>query len=130
MGQPVSNHLPLLSWIFLLAGLTGSVTAHSAGASASATASVIAPSNASSTFSAYELLFDTSTGSLSIRMNGSPARLTLLEPACIKQSGGYQCNSATTLQMASDNTLNEGVSVSLIQSDADKTIVMAMLAYN
>jgi hypothetical protein len=130
MGQPVSMRLPLTSYIFLLAGLMGPAIGHSAGASASATVSIIAPANATSAFSAYELLFDTSTGSLSIRMSSSPAKLMLLELACSMQSGGNQCNSATTLQMASDNTLNEGVSVSLNQSDADKTIVMAMLAYN
>jgi hypothetical protein len=133
MDRPVLMRRPSGTWIILLAGLAGPGMAYSAGANASATASIIAPTNASSAVSTYQLLFNTSTGSLSIRINGAPARVALLTSACSLFSGiGNQCNSATTFQVASDGRLDddEGVSISLSQSDADKTVLMAMLAFN
>lgn len=141
--------LPLPSWIFLLAGLLGPGIVHSVAATASATASIIAPANVTSAafsaiksaafsavtstdFSAvasHQIIFSTSTGVLTIRLMGAPASAAEVATAC---SAGRGCNAATTLQLTSDGTLNaeNGVSMSFLQSDDNKAIVMAMLSYN
>jgi hypothetical protein len=131
----------------LLACLAGPAVVYCADAKAvagvNASATLIAPPvnisltiaaviSAASFASASQLLFSTQTGNLTIYIAGIPARASI-QTSCSRFSGiGIICNPATTLQMASDGTLNDGqgISVSLSQSEDDKAVVMAMLAFN
>jgi len=124
------------AWVGLLANLTGADTVHSAGASASAAATIVAPvsTSASITTAFTQTLFSTSTGVLTIRIPGAPMKIMSVEYSCgMTNSLAKACNAPTTLQVVNDGTLNgsHGISISLTQGDGNSPdAVMAMLNYN
>ena len=130
-----------LHQLFVCAGffasLTGASIVHSAGARSSASATIITPVNVStSAVAAYtQVLFSSSTGTLSIRIPIAPATRGLVQSACgwaMNGGGNSQCNAPTTLQMVNDGTLTgqQGVSLSVTRESNASRVVMAMLNYN
>ena len=129
-------------WLGLLPGLAGLTIAHSAGTTASATATIVtadnftasvSPDNLPASVSFTSVLFNTSTGVLTFRINGAPARAALVQSLCgLSRGSSRECSAPTTFKVVSDGTLNgkQSVSISLSQSDDNKAVVLAMLAYD
>ena len=121
----------------LLASATGAGVVYSAGAKTSASVTIVAPVNVpeSATDAYANVLFRSSTGNLSIRIPGAPARRSLVQYVCgWAMTGGEfnQCNAPVTLQVVNDGTLTgqQGVSLSVTRESNSSGVVMAMLAYN
>ena len=135
-------HFTTATSLALLVSLAGPGVVHSADSKSADTAAsverpptVVADANIAAAFaaaiSASNLSFP-SNGNLTIFIAGIPARATITA-SCSRHSGvGIICNAGTTLQMASDGTLNDeqGISILLTQSEDNKAVVMAMLAFN
>jgi hypothetical protein len=122
----------------LLCACAGALS-HSWAASATANvgATIIAPVNVStSAVAAYtQVLFSSSTGTLSIRIPIAQATMGLAHSACgwaMNGGGNSQCNAPMTLQMVNDGTLTgqQGVSLSVTRESDASGVVIAMLAYN
>lgn len=120
--------------IGFFASLTGADNLHSAGAKASATATIVSPVLVSAAvYFPPEVLFSTSTGVLTIRIPGAPARVASVVPSCgVAGGAGNGCTTPTTLQLVRDGTLRgeQDVSISLIQRNDTDSVVTAILAYN
>ena len=133
----MNKYRTTLAGFGLLASLSAADSVHSADARTSATASIIAPTNVStSASSAYtEVIFRNGTGSLSIRIPGAPARRSLAQSFCgwaMTGGGNNRCDAPWTLLVVNDGTLTgqQGVSLSLTRQSEASNVVIAMLAYN
>ena len=135
--------MKMLQHLFVCAGLCASFTwasvVHSADAINSASATIVAPDNVlESMVAAYsKVLFSRSTGSVSIHIIAptKPPAKGLDQSNCgWAMAGGAnnQCNSPTTVQVASDGMFNsrQGVSLSVTREKNARGVVMAVLAYN
>lgn len=127
----------IIVWLALLASVAGADVVHSAGANASASATIVAASNDAAAVSGAfaHVLFSSTLGVLTIRIPGAPARLSLVASVCgWAMSGGpnIRCNAPMTWQVLNDGTFNgqQGASLSLTPNADASGVVMAMLAYN
>jgi hypothetical protein len=137
-------HFTTATSLALLASLVGLGVVHGADSKSADTAAsverppaVVADANIatalSAAISATNFPSDfPSNGNLTIFIAGIPARATVTASCSRHSNAGIICNAATTLQMASDGTLNDeqGVSILLTQIDDNKAVVMAMLSFN
>jgi hypothetical protein len=130
-------HFKTLAWLALFVSLAGADRVHSAGAHARASATIVAASNDATAISGAftQMLFSQSTGVLTIRIPGAPARSVVVASVCgWAMSGGahHRCNAPLTWQVLNDGTLNgqQGVSLSFTREGGASSMVVAMLAYN
>lgn len=135
-------HFTTATSLALFASLAGPGVVHCADTKSADTAAsverppaVVADANIAAAFSAAIAATNfpfPNTGNLTIFIAGIPARATITA-RCSRHSGvGIICNAATTLQIASDGTLNDeqGVSILITQSEENKAVALAMLAFN
>ena len=125
------------AWIGILVSLTAANNVYPAGATAHASATIIAPVNVStSAAAAYtQVIFNSSTGTFSISIPLAHGTRGLVQSTCgWAMSGGAnnRCNSPVTLQVVNDGTLTgqQGVSLTLTRESDVSRVVLAMLAYN
>ena len=135
-------HFTTATSLALLVGLAGPGVVHSADSKSADTAAsverpptVVADANIAAAFSAAISATNfpfPNTGNLTIFIAGIPARATITASCSLHSGIGIVCNAATTLQMASDGTLNDeqGVSILITQNEDNKAVVLAVLAFN
>jgi hypothetical protein len=132
MAERILKTFRTAVWVSLFASLAAANTANSAGAKAGASATIIAAANVSVSAAAYtQVLFSSSTGTLSIRIPVSSAASGLIQSPCGGGLGNYHCNAPMRLQVVKDGTLTgqQGVSLSVTREIDSSGVLTALLAY-